>query len=166
MQAYLATICRTHSGNNNSRLSNQHRRSSTYSGTMNCTNSDEHFTNINQMLWYMEVPQKYTLDQGWQWSHYSSYALGQVNNPPLVLLDFFLNWGETFFGWCSSLLPLGSWRTKWGHKSDISLFCTPSGRFKIYKWKGEEFFFWRVYVAWGGGKCGRKKWKLEGPLSC
>ncbi len=33
---------------------------------------------------------------------------------------------------------------KWGslEKSDITLSCTQSGHFKIYKWKDEEFLFW------------------------
>ncbi len=35
---------------------------------------------------------------------YFKNTFGQLNNSSLVQPDFFENWGETFFGQCSSLL--------------------------------------------------------------
>ena len=53
---------------------------------------------------------------------------------PRVFNLIFWKFGINFF-WSVRLtfIILGSW--------DISLPCTPSGHFKICKWKGEEFLF-------------------------
>ncbi len=62
-------------------------------------------------------------------------------------------WGETFFGQCSSLLLLGNFRLHtnyqigWVFQGTPLLACTPSGNFKICKWKGSFLFWGSVFKA-------------------